>query len=145
MAKRFMLLLMALTVLISFTVPETADARRGGGFKSPRGGFTQTPKKQQDNIKKAEPAKNTNTGARTTTGTTKRGFFSGGSFVKGMMIGGFAGLLFGGMFGNMGFLGNLLGLMVNVFAIYLLIVLVAAIWNRMKRRNHPADDDRRRY
>jgi predicted lipid-binding transport protein (Tim44 family) len=47
--------------------------------------------------------------------------------MRGLLIGGMAGLLFGGLFGNMGGLGNILGLLVNVLAIYLLFVIIKNI------------------
>ena len=58
----------------------------------------------------------TNRSAATT--NTKRGFFSGGGLMRGLMIGGLAGMLFGGLFANMGFMGNILGLFINLIAIF---------------------------
>src|SRR5690606_41631811 len=47
--------------------------------------------------------------------TTKSGgLFGGSSFMKGMMLGGLAGLLFGGMFANMGAFGEIFGLLINI-------------------------------
>lgn len=44
--------------------------------------------------------------------------------MKGLMLGGLAGLLFGSLFANMGFLGSILGLMINVIGIMILISLI---------------------
>ncbi|MNJ46173.1 hypothetical protein D3C77_412980 [compost metagenome] len=64
--------------------------------------------------------------------------------MKGMMLGGLAGLLFGGMFGGMGFFGELLGLAVNLFAIYLIVMVAVALFRRFKKpQTHqgPRNDD----
>ena len=64
--------------------------------------------------------------------TTKRGFFSGGGFMRGLMIGGLAGMLFGGLFANMGFMGDLLGLFINLIAIFVVIALIRKIFSFFK-------------
>lgn len=60
--KRVMMIVMAFTLFFAVTVPDFADARRGGGFKSGSRGFTTTPKKSTtDNVKKAIAPKATPT------------------------------------------------------------------------------------
>lgn len=136
--KKWIMVIMAFTFFFAISVPaDQADARRagGGGFKSGKSSFTNTPKKSTttDNVKKS-----TNTSNKSTAGTTaKRGFFSGGGFMKGLMIGGLAGMLFGGMFGNMGFLGNVFGLIINLLAIYVVVSLVIAAVRAFKNRRKP--------
>ena len=44
------------------------------------------------------------------------------------MLGGLAGLLFGGLFGSMGFLGEILGLFINILAIVVIIALIRKIF-----------------
>lgn len=67
------------------------------------------------------------------TTNSKGGFMSGG-LMKGLMLGGLAGLLFGGLLGNMGVLGSILGLFVNVLTIVAIIWLVAKIFTFFKRK-----------
>lgn len=62
-----------------------------------------------------------------------------GGFMKGLMVGGLAGLLFGSLFGNMGFLGSILGLLVNVFAIIVLISLIRGIFTYFKNKKKKED------
>ncbi|AUS27091.1 membrane protein import inner membrane translocase subunit tim44 [Paenibacillus polymyxa] len=62
-----------------------------------------------------------------------------------MMLGGLAGMLFGGLFGNMGALGSLLGLVVNVLAIYVLIMVGVGIYRAIKNRRRPDDSRGGRY
>jgi len=52
--------------------------------------------------------------------------------MKGLMLGGLAGLLFGSLFSGMGLLGNILGLLINVAAIAVIIMLVVKIINMFK-------------
>ncbi|SEM80438.1 hypothetical protein [Paenibacillus sp. OV219] len=140
--KKGILLLMAFALFFAFSVG-SADAKpRGGGFKSPKKSYTQTPSKPADNVNKSTTG-TTKSGAATST-TTKRGFFSGGSFMKGLMIGGLAGMLFGGMFGGMGFLGDFFGLIINVLAIYILIVAIRGIFHYFKTRRKPSNPEHRR-
>ncbi|SFI31693.1 hypothetical protein SAMN02799624_00311 [Paenibacillus sp. UNC496MF] len=138
--KKGLLVFMAFALFFAFSA-SAADAKpRGGGFKSPRQSYTQTPSKPADNVTKTGTG-TTKSGAAT---TANRGFFSGGSFMKGLMIGGLAGLLFGGLFGNMGFFGNIIGLLVNVLAIYVVIVLISGIVRYFRNRNKPAHPGNRR-
>lgn len=71
--------------------------------------------------------------------------FSGGSFMKGLMIGGLAGMLFGGLFGNMGFFGEILGLLVNLMALFALFMLVVMIFRKFKDRRKPPRPDSGRW
>ncbi|EES73691.1 hypothetical protein ACL02P_02545 [Paenibacillus sp. MB22_1] len=138
MLKRIMLLMMVFTVFFTFTAPDFADARRGG-FKSGPRSYNPTPKKPSQS--EYQNTTGNRTGTQTGTPTTNRGFFSGGSFMRGMMIGGLAGLLFGGLFSSMGFFGNLLGLAVNLLAIYVIIAAAMALYRRFKKQ--PRHDDYR--
>ncbi|MCY1460768.1 hypothetical protein D9M71_783540 [compost metagenome] len=52
--------------------------------------------------------------------------------MKGLMLGGLAGLLFGSLFSGMGILVNILGLLINVAAIVVIVMLVVKIINMFK-------------
>jgi len=106
-----------------------ADAKPRS-FSSGKKSFSQTPKKSQDNVSNSSTTNKSN--ATTTAGTQQRGFFSGGSFLKGMMIGGLAGILFGTMFGT-GFFANMIGLIVNLLALFVLFIVFRAAYDRFKR------------
>ena len=149
--KKTLLLIMAFTVLLSFSFVTDSDARRGG-YKAPKRSYTETPSKPADNTSKVQPGNKASTGTGTGAGaatTANRGFFSGGSLAKGLMIGGLAGLLFGGMFANMGAFGDFLGLLVNVLAIYILFVAIRGIFRYLKQQKRPGPNDpynnQRRY
>jgi len=141
--------ILVVTVFSAMIAPEV-DARRGGAFKSSRGTFQQTPSKSQQDagtakqnaVKSDSQTKSSGASATSSAGTTQRGFFSGGSFMKGLMVGGLAGLLFGGLFAGMGFFGELLGLMINVLAIYFLFVLIRAVYRYFRDRRPPRESRR---
>lgn len=133
LTKRITLVIMMLTVFFAMVTPDFADARRGGGFKSGTRSYTTTPKKTTDSgVSKTDNTKSS-TGGTSSTSSTGRGFFSGGSLFKGMMMGGLAGLLFGSMFAGMGMIGNFLGLAINLFAIYAVVMIVLALFRRKQR------------
>lgn len=54
--------------------------------------------------------------------------------MKGLMLGGLAGLLFGSLFGGMGMLGNILGLLINALAIGAIIFFLVKIYQIIKRK-----------
>lgn len=138
--KKTLILLMAFTLIIALGAG-TADARPRGGFKSPKKSYTETPKKN-DGVNQTNPGAKTPPAAGS---KASRGFFSGGSLFRGLMIGGLAGLLFGGLFANLGFLGDFLGLLINVLAIYVLFVAVRSIFRYFRNNRRPSNpDDRRR-
>lgn len=133
--KKWMLILMACFVVVAFSAPQYADAKSRGGSSFKSGNKSYTPNKPADNATKTDPGKTT-TNPANPAAAAKPGFFSGG-LMKGLLIGGLAGMLFGGLFGGMGFLGNILGLLVNVMAIFLLIVLIRFVWIYFRDRNKP--------
>ena len=137
-------------VAFSFSFVSEADAaKRGGGYKSPKRTYTQTPDKPATNTNKVQPDNGAGTAkAGTGAATTNRGFFSGGSLAKGLMVGGIAGLLFGGMFASMGGFGDFLGLLVNLIAIYILFIAIRGVFRYLKQQRKPDPNDpynNRRY
>jgi predicted lipid-binding transport protein (Tim44 family) len=143
--KKALLLFSLFTFTVAVAVPvDSADAARKGGFSSGKKSYTQTPKKAEDNVSNSTSGTKTSTGTSAAT-TQNRGFFSGGSLMKGLMIGGIAGLLFGSLFSGMGFFGDFLGLIVNVLAIIVLIALIRAVFTafRRNRYNRRPSDSRR--
>ncbi|WP_308634370.1 hypothetical protein [Paenibacillus silvisoli] len=142
--KKGLLMLMAFALFFAFSAG-AVDAKPRGKISSPKKSFTTTPSKPADSVNKSTSGTSgtTKSGAAT---TGNRGFFSGGSLMKGLMIGGLAGLFFGSMFGGMGFLGDMFGLIINVLAIYILIVAIRGIFHYFKNKRKPArPDDRRPY
>jgi predicted lipid-binding transport protein (Tim44 family) len=135
--KKLLLVIMSSLLIFTIVTPSEVDARGGRSYKSPSGSFKKPtkPATTNDNVSKTQkpnPASGTAT-------TANRGFFSGGGFMKGMLIGGIAGMLFGGMFGNMGALGNIFGFLINILAIYFLFVIIRRIVVYFINRRKTAD------
>jgi predicted lipid-binding transport protein (Tim44 family) len=146
MWKKIVLALSLLAFTAAVTVPaDVADARKS--FSSGKRSYTKTPAKSQDQVSKSTSGTKTGSSSSATGANAKRGFFSGGSLMKGLMIGGLAGLFFGSVFSGMGFFGNFLGLLVNVLAIIVLIAIVQAVLAsiRRKRETRQRPDDSRRW
>ena len=107
----------------------SAKSYRSGkkSFNSNSGTNSNTPSTFNQNQKKS-----TTSNAQ----TTKTNSFNKGSFAKSMMLGGIAGLLFGSLLANMGMMGSVLGLLINVLMIVLIIGLIKKIFTRNKN-NRP--------
>ncbi|MFC5467673.1 hypothetical protein ACFPPD_03015 [Cohnella suwonensis] len=131
MWKKVFLVLSLVAFTVVVTVPANSVDAKPRSFSSGKKSFSKTPAQSQDSVSKSST---TNTSSASSTGgTTNKGFFSGGSFMKGMMIGGLAGLMFGGMFGT-GFFGNMMGFLINALALAVLIAVAVAAFNAFKRR-----------
>ena len=143
--KKGFLVMLALTLFLSLGFGQTADAAKRGGFKSPKQSVTDS--KKTDNVTQTNPGTKTGTGTGATTGAAKTGgLFGGSSLMKGLMIGGLAGLLFGGMFANMGAMGEIFGLMINLLAIFAIIMLIRVAFVYLKsKKNNNTPDNRRPY
>lgn len=137
--KKIFAAAIAVLILFTFTLPGEADARRGG-FKSSRGSFQSTTpnKAKQDNNAAVNRSSSNSDSARSGTAATSananRGGLAGGGFMKGLMVGGLAGLLFGGLFSSLGAFGDLLGLMVNLLAIYILFSIGRHLYMAYRER-----------
>ncbi|CAM4406570.1 putative lipid-binding transport protein (Tim44 family) [Paenibacillus endophyticus] len=133
--KKGFIVMLAFALFLTLGFGQHADAKpRGGGIKSPKQSVTQNPKKSE-NVNQTNPG----TKAGTTAGATKPGFFGGGSLMKGLMIGGLAGLMFGSLFAGMGAFGNILGLMINLLAIFAIIMLIRVAFVYLKSKRTPPD------
>ncbi|MEK3937157.1 hypothetical protein MKY41_17770 [Sporosarcina sp. FSL W7-1349] len=138
--KKLIAALLAVTLILSpagnfiFQDHITAEAK---SYKSGKKSFnapskpapSKAEKKKEDS---AVPNKATNTP------TGKGGFFSGG-LMKGLFIGGLAGLLFGSLFANMGMLGSILGFAINMLAIFFLIFLIRKVFALLKEKKKKED------
>ena len=106
------------------------------GYKSGKRSFNMQNNQSNFQQKQKQEAPKTNSTKQQM--NPKGGFFSGG-LMKGLMFGGLAGLLFGSLFANMGALGPLLGLFINIAAVLLLISIIrkvfAALTHQRKRED----------
>lgn len=141
--KKGLLVMLALTLFLSLGFGQVADAKRGG-FKSPKKSVTQTPSKT-DNVNQSNPGTKAGTGATAGTAAKSGGLFGGSGLMKGLMIGGLAGMLFGGLFGGMGAFGEIMGLMINLLAIFAIIMLIRVAFVYLRNKKKENTDQRRPY
>ena len=119
---------------ISLELNEVNARRMGGGFRSGVKSFKPTPRKAvEDHGLRSSTKSNSGSGASP---LKKPGFFNGGSFMRGLMLGGLAGMLFGSLFPHGGFLGNLMGLALNLLAGYIILLAVMGLYRAFKNRRN---------
>ena len=137
--KKIMIALLTLTLIFSpigdfvFNDVSVAEAKR---YKSGKKSFntnnqnspTQSNIQKDKDVKKADATKNTKSPAA-----------NKGGLMRGLLVGGVAGLLFGSLFANMGMLGSILGFMINAAAIIFLIVIIRKIFGLLRARKQEED------
>jgi len=116
--------------------PTTVEAK---SYKSGKKGFSNNNSTNNNSLFQNNK-QNSSTNTRSTATTNKSGGFMSSGLMKGLMLGGLAGLLFGGLFSNMGMLGSLLGLAVNVIAIVAVIWIAAKIFSYFTRKNREKEE-----
>jgi len=146
MLKRLSIIMMACVIAFSFSAVGAVDVADAKGYRSSKKSYspssnnntTQTP---NNGVNKADPAAS-KTPATNPTQATKPGFFSGG-LMKGLLIGGIAGMLFGGLFGNMGMLGNILGFLINMLAIFAVVALAIKLFHYFREKRRYKEEPKR--
>lgn len=98
------------------TTVEAKSFKRGG---TPKSGIINFQKKQTNSTYNRQ----TTTKPRT------------GGFMRGLIAGGLAGLLFGSLLAQWGIFGSLLGFLINVGAILIIVWFVVKLFKRMNRAN----------
>jgi len=135
--KKLVVALLVITLLVSpignyvFNDHTTAEAKR---YKSGKKSFNTNNDSKINNStiqKKKEEPKTTNSTKST---SDKKGGFMSGGLMKGLFIGGLAGLLFGSLFASMGILGSILGFAINALAIIFIGVLIWKILGMLKKK-----------
>ncbi|WP_240420642.1 hypothetical protein [Paenibacillus periandrae] len=143
MWKRLSMIILGLTIALSFSPVDVADAAKS--YKAPKKSINLDKSPNQNTgANKADPSTATKTpNATANPGTTaKPGFFNGG-LMKGLLIGGLAGMLFGGLLGDLGGLGSILGLLVNVLAVGALVVGVVKVVQHFRNKRKLDEDANR--
>ena len=149
--KKFISVFIAFSVIFSsvgtsllFMEDSSVEAK---SYKSGKKTFNTNQNNFQNKTTTDKATKNdstsTNKNSTSATNNTKKGGFLSGGLMKGLFIGGLAGLLFGSLFGDMGMLGSLLGLIINAFAIIVIVLLCVKIVQFFKRKKDKDEDNRR--
>ena len=140
--KKVLSALIALTIVMSpvgsLIMQDHATTVEARGYKSGKKSFNMNQNnatKQKVDNKQDE---NTSLSKSSKSDSTKGGFSSGG-LMRGLFVGGIAGLLFGSLFANMGMLGSILGLLINVLAIIFVIGIIRKIFSLIKSKKENAN------
>lgn len=147
--KKVLAALVALTLILSplgnFVFQDETTTAEARGYKSGKRGFNNNiGNTNKSNFQQQKKKEDTNVTNKSTNPTKNKGGFMSGGLMKGLMLGGLAGFLFGGLLGGMGMLGSFFGLMINVLAIYVLIVIIRKIFVMIKDRKKKEADQWRR-
>ncbi|MER2060622.1 hypothetical protein [Sporosarcina sp. JAI121] len=140
--KKLLAALLVLTLLVSpignyvFNDHTTAEAKR---YKSGKKSFNTTNDSKFNNSNIQKKKEDSTTANKSTTTTNKKGGFTAGGLMKGLFIGGIAGLLFGSLFANMGMLGSILGFAINAIAIIFLVVIIRKIFVMLNDKKKKED------
>lgn len=142
--KKLLSALLALTIVMSpigsFILNDHATTVEAKRYKSGKKSFNpnqnnftkpKVDKKQEDNTSFTKSPKSQ---------SPKGGFFSGG-LMRGLFVGGIAGLLFGSLFANMGILGSVLGFLINMLAIIFIVSLIRRIFSLLKASKEKGNDN----
>lgn len=115
---------------------QNAEAK---SYKSGKKSYNTSPGSTNNNVQNKDSGTNSTVNKSTTTdkptSTQTKGGFSSGGLMKGLFIGGLAGLLFGSLFSDMGLIGNILGFAINAAAIILIVFICMKIYQLIKRKN----------
>lgn len=134
--KKLMSALLAVTLLFStagivaFNDPISVEAK---GYKSGKKSFNFQPNQQKQNSNFQKKNNDSTTVNKSTTKPTTKGTSSGG-FMRGLFFGGLAGLLFGGLIANMGALGSVFGLAINILGILLVFWLIKKVFVSLTKK-----------
>ena len=137
--KKLMVALLTITLIFSpignfvFNDAPIAEAKRyKSGKKSFNTNKQNTP--TQSNIQKDKEAKKPDAQKNTKSPSANKG-----GLMRGLLVGGVAGLLFGSLFANMGMLGSILGFMINAAAIIFLVVIIRKVFGLLRARKQDED------
>lgn len=139
LAAAFLALTLILSPVGSFLTPDQPHSADARGYKSGKKGFSPN----QNNFNKPAVDKKKEQSSFTKDKSAQGTKSKSGGLMRGMMVGGLAGLLFGSLFANMGILGSMLGLLINVFAILAIIGIVRMLFSRFSRKRDDRDDRHR--
>lgn len=144
MMKKITAWLVVFSLLFSIAAPLMDDAEARGRYRSPARtydpGVPRTPNRT-DGINNRAPQR----AAPPAAAAPGRGGFGRGVFgglLGGLMLGGLAGWLFGGILPGLGAFGALLGLVINLLALYVLFLIIRNIVRMFVNRDRHRKDYR---
>ncbi|MBZ5751710.1 hypothetical protein [Metabacillus rhizolycopersici] len=144
MFKKLFSAMLVLTLISTpvggFMLGDQVSTVSAKGYKSGKKSFNSNTNSNTNSpslIKKDDTQQKSST---TTKNNTNAKPSMGGGLMKGLLLGGLAGLLFGGLLSNLGMLGSILGLFVNVLAIFAIIFIIRKLFTYFKKKRKNEED-----
>ncbi|WP_018662123.1 hypothetical protein [Heyndrickxia acidiproducens] len=142
--KKFLSLLLAFTFAFSVVGVNFAHSVDAKGYRSVKRSYQTVPKTTTPS-----PKQNSHYNSKTNSTSSVFGnkskntaaSSSKGSFVKGMLLGGLGGMLFGSMFSHLGVMGTALTGLVNILIFVALILLIIKLFQSVfgnRKKDHEA-------
>ncbi len=134
MLKKLFSAMLAITLLLTpvggFMLGDHVSTVQAKGYKSGKKSFNSNTNTNSPSLFKKEDSQQKSTTTKSATTKPKTG-----GIMKGLFLGGLAGLLLGGLLSNLGVLGSIIGLFINVIAIFAVIMIIRKIFTYfMKKR-----------
>lgn len=140
MFKKLFSAMLVVTLLFTpvggFMLGDQVSSVHAKGYKSGKKSFnsnTNSPslfKKDDTQQQKSSTTSKNNTTAKPSTG----------GLMKGLFLGGLAGLLLGGLLSNLGILGSIIGLFINIAAIFAVIFIIRKLFTYFKNKRKNDED-----
>jgi predicted lipid-binding transport protein (Tim44 family) len=142
MFKKLFSAMLVLTLLFTpvggFMLGDQISTVHAKGYKSGKKSFNSTT--TNNNSPSLFKKDDTQQKSSTTTKSTTTAKSKTGGIMKGLFLGGLAGLLLGGLLGNLGILGSIIGLLINLFAIFAVIFIIRKLFIYFKKKRKSEED-----
>ncbi|WP_338786812.1 hypothetical protein [Metabacillus sp. FJAT-53654] len=141
MFKKLFSAMLVLTIIFTpiggFMLGDQLTTVSAKGYKSGKKSFNSNTNNNSPSLFKKEDTqqKSSTTTKNSTTAKPKMG-----GIMKGLFLGGLAGLLLGGLLSSLGVLGSIIGLFINVLAIIAVIFIIRKLFTLFKKKRKSEDD-----
>ena len=141
-------LALVMTPVGSFVIQGHGDYVSAKSYKSGKKGFSNNNSNSSNNSlfsnqKKDNDTKQNSSAAKKNDSTAKNS--SKGGFMKGMLFGGLAALMMGGLLSNMGAMGAVLGLLINIIAIVAVFMIIRKLFQMYINKRLEKERERRQW
>ena len=151
MIKKVLAALLTLALVVtpvgSFMMQGHGDYVSAKSYKSGKKGFSNNNGSSSSNNslfsnqKKDTDSKQNSSAAKKNDSASSKS----GGFMKGMLFGGLAGLMLGGLLGNMGAMGAVLGLLINIIAVVAVFMIIRKLFQMYINKRLEKERERRQW
>ncbi len=140
MIKKLLSAMLVMTLVFTpvggFLLGDQVTTVSAKGYKSGKKSFNSNTNNNSSFFKKDDTQQKSSTITKSSKTTKSKT----GSIMKGLFLGGLAGLLLGGLLSNLGILGSIIGLFINVIAIIAVIVIIRKVFTFFKKKRKEEED-----